>query len=195
MAGSANLLAFGAVTDGTESSRRYNVTALRNLNLSDQTPVRAIASTNGLEVKNLAYDQMCAGVDTLAAAVSGVTLVEDDPEDMTVGLGGLLNENGIVELDAAVMHGPTHQAGAVVALQRIRNAAQVAKLVMEQTDHVLLVGEGARVFASAQGFTEEDLLTETARKIWLYWKQTNSDRRRLAAVADGSARSGNPKIL
>jgi N4-(beta-N-acetylglucosaminyl)-L-asparaginase len=136
----------------------------------------AIASKNGLAATALAYEQMCSGVDTLEAAVAGVTLVEDDPEEFTVGYGGLPNEEGIVELDAAVMHGPTHQAGAVAALRGFRHAARLAKLVMEQTDHALLAGEGARSFARAQGFLEEDLLTDTARRIWLYWKQTRSDR-------------------
>ena len=144
--------------------------------MPDHFPVKAIASRNGLEATRLAYEQMLAGTDTLDAAVAGVTLVEDDPNDRSVGYGGLPNENGIVELDAAVMHGPTHQAGAVASLQNIKNAAQVARLVMQQTDHVLLVGEGARAFAKAQGFKEENLLTDTSRKIWLYWKQTNSDR-------------------
>jgi len=144
--------------------------------MPDETPIKAIASANGLEATKLAYEQMRSGADTLAAAVAGVTIVEDDPEDMTVGLGGLPNENGVVELDAAVMHGPTHQAGAVACLQKIRNAAQVAKLVMEQTDHVLLVGEGALAFARAQGFEDQELLTNAARNIWLYWKQTNSDQ-------------------
>jgi N4-(beta-N-acetylglucosaminyl)-L-asparaginase len=144
--------------------------------MPDQFPMQAIASSNGLEATKRAYELMLAGADTLDAAVAGVTLVEDDPRDMTVGLGGLPNENGVVELDAAVMHGPTHQAGAVASLRNIRNAAQVARLVMQQTDHVLLVGEGALAFAKAHGFPEENLLTETARKIWLYWKQTNSDR-------------------
>ena len=144
--------------------------------MPDATPIKAIASANGLEATRLAYDQMVAGTDTLAAAVAGVTLVEDDPQDMTVGLGGLPNEAGVVELDASVMHGPTHRAGAVASLRNVKNAAQVAKLVLEQTDHVLLVGEGALAFARAQGFKEEDLLTDAARKIWLYWKQTNTDR-------------------
>lgn len=134
----------------------------------------SIASKNGLAATALAYEQMCAGIDTLEAAVAGVTLVEDDPEEFTVGYGGLPNEDGIVELDAAVMHGPTHEAGAVAALRGYRHAARLAKLVMEQTDHALLAGEGARAFARAQGFPEEDLLTDSARKIWLYWKQTRS---------------------
>jgi len=103
-----------------------------------------------------------------------VNLVEDDPEDYSVGYGGLPNEEGVVELDAAVMHGPTHRAGAVASLQNIRNPSKVAKLVMDQTDHVLLVGPGALAFAKAQGFKEENLLTEKARKLWLYWKQTLS---------------------
>jgi N4-(beta-N-acetylglucosaminyl)-L-asparaginase len=139
-------------------------------------PVRVIASANGLKATEKAYQLLIAGADTLEAAIEGVTLVENDPEDVTVGYGGLPNENGVVELDAAVMHGPTHRAGAVAALQRIRNPARLAKLVMEQTDHVLLVGEGASQFARANGFPEENLLTEKARKIWLYWKQTHSDR-------------------
>jgi N4-(beta-N-acetylglucosaminyl)-L-asparaginase len=116
------------------------------------------------------------GADTLDAVVAGVTLVEDDPEDTSVGFGGLPNENGVVELDAAVMHGPTHRAGGVAAMQKVRHAARVAQLVMQRTDHHLLVGEGALAFARACGFQEENLLTDKARKIWLYWKQTLSDK-------------------
>ncbi len=138
-------------------------------------PVKAISSHNGLEATRRAYALMLQGEDTLKAAVSGVTIVEDDPDDLTVGYGGLPNEDGEVELDAAVMHGPTHRAGAVAALRKVRHPSRLAMLVMEQTDHVLLVGEGALKFARAQGFTEENLLTEKARKIWLYWKQTRSD--------------------
>lgn len=138
-------------------------------------PVRAISSHNGLECTRTAYERLLAGADTLDAAVAGVTLVEDDPEDTSVGYGGLPNEEGVVELDAAVMHGPTHRGGAVAALQKIKNAAQVARLVMQRTDHVLLVGPGALKFAKAHGFAEQDLLTEKARKIWLNWKETLSD--------------------
>ena len=141
-------------------------------------PIRrkAIASANGLAAVERAWQLMSSGADPLRAAVEGVTLVEDDPNDLTVGYGGLPNENGIVELDAGVIHGPTRRSGAVAGLQRVRHAARLAQLVMEQTDHSLLVGEGALQFARAMGFPEEDLLTDTARKIWLYWKQSLSER-------------------
>jgi len=134
----------------------------------------AIASENGLKAVELAYEQMVHGADPLDAAIAGVGLLEDDPDDHTVGYGGIPNEDGVVELDAAVMHGPTARGGAVASLQGIRHPAQVAKCVMEQTDHVLLVGEGALRFARAHGFKEEELLTEKSRMIWLYWKQTHS---------------------
>jgi N4-(beta-N-acetylglucosaminyl)-L-asparaginase len=116
------------------------------------------------------------GADPVDAVVSGVNLVENDPDDHSVGYGGLPNENGVVELDACVMHGPTHKGGAVASLERIKNPSSVAKLVMQRTDHVLLVGEGALRFAKAHGFQEEDLLTDDSRRIWLRWKESHSDR-------------------
>ncbi len=106
--------------------------------------------------------------------IAGIETVEDDPSELTVGYGGLPNEDGVVELDAAVMHGPTHRAGAVASVQGLRHVSQLARLVMRQTNHTLLVGEGAMRFARANGFSEENLLTGKARKIWLYWKQTRS---------------------
>ncbi len=139
-------------------------------------PVKVIASHNGLAATRTAYERILSGHDTLDAAVAGVMLVEDDPEDTSVGYGGLPNEEGIVELDAAVMHGPTHRAGSVAALQNVRHPSRVAQLVMTRSDHVCLVGEGAFKFARAHGFQEENLLTERARKIWLYWKETLSSR-------------------
>ena len=105
------------------------------------TPLVAIASKNGLEATRLAVQQMTSGVDTLEAVVAGVGLVEDDPDDTSVGFGGLPNENGVVELDAAVMHGPTHSAGAVAGLQGIRHASRVALHVLHRSDHVLIAGQ------------------------------------------------------
>ncbi|MBM4062978.1 MAG: asparaginase, partial [Planctomycetes bacterium] len=108
------------------------------------------------------------------AAVAGVSVVEDDPEDDSVGLGGLPNEDGVVELDACVMDGPSGLAGAVGALQNVQNPSQVALKVMRHTDHVLLVGEGALRFARAHGFPETNLLTERSRRKWLEWRERRS---------------------
>jgi N4-(beta-N-acetylglucosaminyl)-L-asparaginase len=137
--------------------------------------IRSIGSANGLKACALAVERIGAGSDLLDAVVAGIGLVEDDPKDRTVGYGGLPNENGIVELDAAVMDGRRHRAGAVAGLRNVRHASKVAQLVMQQTNHVLLAGEGALAFARANGFAEENLLTEESRKIWLHWKRTHSD--------------------
>lgn len=139
-------------------------------------PVIAISSGNGREATRTAYQAMLQGDDTLDAVIAGVNLVENDPEDTSVGLGGLPNEQGIVELDSAVMHGPTHRAGSVAAIRNIRNPSKVARDVMNHTDHVLIVGAGALQFAKAMGYKEENLLTEKARKIWLEWKQNLSPK-------------------
>lgn len=133
-----------------------------------------ISSANGLRTVEKAMELLRAGADPLDAAVAGVAIVEADPNDRSVGYGGIPNEDGIVELDAAVMHGPTHGGGAVASLRNIMHPAAVARLVMKRTDHCLLVGEGALRFARDHGFPEQNLLTDEARKIWLYWKETNS---------------------
>lgn len=132
-----------------------------------------ISSANGLRTVEKAMELIRAGADPLDAAIEGVAIVEADPNDHTVGYGGLPNEDGVVELDAAVMHGPTHGGGSVASLRNIVHPAAVARLVMKRTDHCLLVGEGALRFARAHGFPEVNLLTDDARKIWLHWKETN----------------------
>lgn len=131
-----------------------------------------ISSANGERAVKKATELLQDEADPLDAVISGVNIIEEDPNDITVGYGGLPNEDGVVELDSCVMHGPTHNAGAVAALQNIKNPSKVAKVVMERTDHVLLVGQGALQFAKAHGFKEENLITEKSRKIWLYWKET-----------------------
>ena len=142
------------------------------------SPVRpvAVSSLNGLVAVKVAVEKMAAGAPPVDAAVAGVALPEADPEDITVGYGGLPNEEGVVQLDAAVMDGVTMRAGAVAALERVKHPAQVALAVMRQTNRVLLVGDGALRFARAHGFPEENLLTERARKIWLYWKENASQK-------------------
>jgi len=112
----------------------------------------------------------------LDAAIEGVAIVEADPKDHSVGYGGLPNEDGVVELDAAVMHGPTHGGGSVASIRNIMHPAAVARLVMRRTRHCLLVGEGALRFARAHGFPEINLLTDEAREIWLHWKETHDPK-------------------
>jgi len=129
----------------------------------------------GLECVSKAMEIVKAGGDTLDAVVAGVNIVESDPRDNSVGYAGLPNADGDVELDSCVMHGPTRRAGAVASLRYIKNPSKVAKLVLERTDHILLVAEGALRFALLHGFKKEDLLTDDSRKIWLKWKEEMSD--------------------
>jgi N4-(beta-N-acetylglucosaminyl)-L-asparaginase len=130
----------------------------------------------GLPYLDRAYDHLIHGGDTLDAAILVVTGPEDDPNVDSVGLGGLPNEEGVVELDACCMHGPTRRGGAVGAVRNIRNVSKVSKAVMEHTGHVMLVGEGAERFAVSMGFARENLLTERSRKVWLLWKEFHSSR-------------------
>lgn len=133
-----------------------------------------ISSGNGLRATARAMELVRQGTDTLDAVVAGVNIVEEDPEDTSVGYGGLPNEDGVVELDACVMHGPTWSCGAVASLQKIKTPSSVARLVLRRTDHVMLVGKGALKFALAHGFEPVNLLTERARKEWLAWKENHS---------------------
>jgi len=133
-----------------------------------------ISSANGVNALGRGMEILKKGGDTLEAVVAAVTIVEDDPNDDSVGYGGLPNEEGEVELDASVMHGPTRRAGSVASVRRIKNVARLAKTVMERTNHVMIVGDGARRFGVAQGFEEMNLLTEHSRKIWLAWKASSS---------------------
>jgi len=163
-AGTGSLLEAGARDNGL--ARRAEVAASKR-------PVM-ISSANGVHALQKGMDVLKAGGDTLDAAVAVVTVVEDDPKDDSVGYGGLPNEEGEVELDASVMHGPTRRAGSVASVRRIKNVARLAKTVMERTNHTMIVGDGARRFAVAQGFEEMNLLTEHSRKIWLAWKASTS---------------------
>jgi len=133
-----------------------------------------ISSANGVHALDKGMAILNSGGDTLDAVIAAVTVVEDDPKETSVGYGGLPNEEGEVELDASVMHGPTGRAGCVAAVRRIKNVARLAQTVMQKTNHVMIVGEGARRFAVAEGFEEQNLLTDDTRKIWLAWKASSS---------------------
>jgi N4-(beta-N-acetylglucosaminyl)-L-asparaginase len=139
-----------------------------------------ISSANGNKYKNggtqtcveKAFSMMTRGSDVLDALISGVNIVELDPEDSSVGFGGLPNADGVVQLDACCMHGPLKRAGGVAAIEGVRTPSKVAQLLMNETDHHLLVGKGAQDFARAMGFTiEADLNTDKSRKAWLEWKR------------------------
>ena len=132
-------------------------------------------NNGGLNCCAKAMETVKSGGDTLDAVIAGVNIVELDPRDNSVGYGGLPNEDGVVELDASCIHGPSRRGGAVGALRNIKTPSRVAKAVMEETDHMMLVGDGALRFARAAGFKEEDLLTEESRIAWLAWKKSLKD--------------------
>jgi N4-(beta-N-acetylglucosaminyl)-L-asparaginase len=139
-----------------------------------------IASANGHKYRNggprtaveEAFSRLVKGEDVLDALVAGVNINELDPEDDSVGYGGLPNADGVVQLDASCMHGPLRRAGAVASIEGVRTPSKIARAVLHQTDHHLLVGKGAQEFAHQLGFeVEADLNTENSRKQWLEWKR------------------------
>lgn len=134
-----------------------------------------IASANGLGAVQRAIEELAGGASTIDAIVRGVNLVEEDPGDTSVGYGGLPNEDGVVQLDSSLMHGPTRGAGAVAALEGIKRPSLVALDVMRYTDHHLLVGRGAQDFAVSMGHPLEDLLTEESRRRWIEWRARLSE--------------------
>src|ERR671927_169033 len=139
-----------------------------------------ISSANGNRFKNggevtcvqKAFQMITKGSDVLDAVVAGVNIVELDPLDDSVGYGGLPNAEGVVQLDSCCMHGPKKRAGGVAEIEGVRTPSKVAQLVMDTTDHHLLVGKGAQTFARNMGFKiEDDLNTEKSRAAWLEWKR------------------------
>src|SRR5258708_5023348 len=133
-----------------------------------------VSSANGVNALGKGMEILKGGGDTLEAAVAAVAIVEDDPNDDSVGYGGLPNEEGVVELDASVMHGPTRRAGSVASVQKIKNVARLAKTGMERTNHTMIVGDGARRVGVAEGVEEMNLLAGHSRKIWLGGKGKTS---------------------
>lgn len=134
-----------------------------------------ICAANGYAYLERGYQVLTAGGDTLDAVNAVITGPEDDPNDDSVGLGGLPNEDCVVELDACCMHGPTRMAGSVASVHDIKNVSLLAKTVMEHTGHVMLVGEGATRFGLLMGFPKISLLTERSRKTWQLWRETMSN--------------------
>jgi N4-(beta-N-acetylglucosaminyl)-L-asparaginase len=164
----------GLITQAAEGRADTTAEAVKRMT-PPKKPVIVTRVTNDSTVEE-AWQMLADGTDTLEAAHHVCLGRENDPGDHSVGYGGMPNEDGVVELDASCMHGPTRRAGSVGAVRNIRNVCLVARKVMERTGHVMLVGEGAERFAVAQGFKREDLLTDDARKAWLLWKESNSER-------------------
>ena len=133
-----------------------------------------ISAANGYNYLDRGYAVLTSGGDTLDAVMQVITGPEDDPNDDSVGLGGLPNEDCVVELDACCMHGPTRMAGSVAGVHDIKNVSLLSKAVMEHTGHVMLVGEGATKFGLLMGFPKENLLTERSRKTWQMWRESMS---------------------
>jgi N4-(beta-N-acetylglucosaminyl)-L-asparaginase len=167
-------VAAGVGTRAQGDDAKPNATQDRDAQSSSHKRPIIVCANNGYAYLENAFAFLKAGGDTLDAAIKVVKGPEDDPNDDSVGLGGIPNEEGVVELDACCMHGPTRRAGSVGGVRNIKNVALVSKAVMEHTGHVMLVGEGAERFAVALGFPRENLLTEHSRKIWLLWKEFHS---------------------
>jgi N4-(beta-N-acetylglucosaminyl)-L-asparaginase len=170
----------GAAAGLAAASARSALASSPTLLLQKTVKPVVIASGNGNVYKNggketgvaLAFRLITEGKDVLDALVAGVNLPELDPLDMGVGYGGLPNADGVVQLDSCCMHGPTKRAGGVAGIEGVRTPSLVAKAVLENTDHHLLVGKGAQSFARNMGFTiEDDLNTEESHKLWLEWKR------------------------
>mgnify|MGYP001224467831 FL=1 len=140
----------------------------------------------GEKVLQPGWDILSGGGTLLDAIEKSANVTELDPDDTSVGYGGLPNKHGIVQLDASIMYGPTHNCGSVAALEGIKTPCSVARLVMERTDHIHIVGKGAQEFARVHGFKIENLLTDRARKIWLRWKENLSDRDDWFPPSDGN---------
>src|SRR5438445_3139131 len=170
----------GAVAGITLASAKSAISQFPTILIQSAIKPIVIASANGNRFKNggdmtavhKAFTMMAGGSDVLDAVIAGVNIVELDPLDDSVGYGGLPNADGIVQLDSSCMHGPKKRAGGVACIEGVRTPSKVAQLVMDTTDHHLLVGKGAQEFARGMGFKiEGDLNTENSRNKWVEWKR------------------------
>jgi N4-(beta-N-acetylglucosaminyl)-L-asparaginase len=171
--------ALGSVAIGLEAQEKVAPKAPSEPKALDLKPPRKpVIVTRPLTSNTIqeAYQMLLDGADTLDAALHVNKGQEDDPNDDSVGYGGLPNEEGVVELDSCCMHGPTRRAGSVGGVRNIKNACLLAKAVMEHTGHVMLAGEGAERFGYDMGFPKENLLTDRSRKIWMLWKEYHSNQ-------------------
>ncbi len=165
------------LASGAAIADRFKGSLFASSSSPGNRPLIVTSKTNKYVTEPLlteAWKTLQEGGSSLDAAEKAVNISETDPRDPTVGYGGSPNEEGVLQLDACCMDGPTYRAGAVACLENIKTPSSVARLVMERTDHLLLVGRGALRFAKMHGFKEENLLTEEARKEWVAWKENLS---------------------
>lgn len=150
----------------------------------------------GQQAMREAWDILQGGGSALDAVERGANVIELDPEDMSVGLGGLPNEHGVIQLDASIMDGRTYSAGSVASIENILHPSSVARIVMERTDHVMIVGPAALTFAKSWGFEEQDLMTPRTRQAFLRWRERHSDTddwgppEHLVGIDEAPGRSG-----
>lgn len=172
----AGLAALACATPGSSESIRTKTARGQGAPEGRKDYPVLVGSANALAGMKLHYDRLREGAEPLDIAIDVVKVTEANPNDHSVGLGGMPNERGEVQLDAAVMDGRTHNAGSVACIENILHPSEVARLVMERTDHCMIVGRGAYEFARMHGHPHTELLTEPARKAWLKWKETMSER-------------------
>jgi N4-(beta-N-acetylglucosaminyl)-L-asparaginase len=165
--------AAGAAVAGAALTPGQMVAAPTILRRSASRPC-VVSSSNGIRGVAKAFDLMAKGTDTLDAGVEGVKIQELDPADQSVGYGGLPNAEGVVQIDASCMHGPTKRAGAVGALEGIKTASEIVRLIMKYTNHIMLVGKDAQRFATSYGYPIEEMLTPASRESWLHWRANMS---------------------
>jgi N4-(beta-N-acetylglucosaminyl)-L-asparaginase len=149
----------------SETSKKEKI----NATVKIRKPIVISTWNHGMEANAAAWNILKNNGTALDAVEAGVKVTESDPNNSSVGLGGLPDRDGMVTLDACIMD-HENNCGAVAFLQDIENPISVARKVMEETPHVMLAGEGAKKFALEKGFTETDLLTENAKKKWEEWK-------------------------
>ena len=142
----------------------------QEIKTNNNNPIILSTWSHGLPANDAGWKVLQNGGSAMDVAEAGARIPEADPTSTSVGLGGLPDEKGNVTLDACVMDS-TGNAGSVAFLQNIKHPVSVARKVMEDTKHVMLVGEGARQFAVSQGFEEMDLLTDESLEAWEKWKK------------------------
>ena len=158
--------------------------------LAEAAPGRPlIISTwkQGKPANEKAAEVLAADGSLLDAIEKGINTAELDPEVLSVGVGARPNEDGVLQLDAAIMDGATHRAGAVAALEMIATPISVARRVLEKTRHTLLAGDGALRFAIAEGFTPQQLMTPKSLELWEKWRK-DPKRERFRRTADEEPR-------